>query len=52
MQVIQADPGFEEAKQAQSVFSEVLYLPIYPLIGSHGYQRLAQLIEHYYLSKG
>ena len=52
MQVIQADPGFEEAKQAQSMFSEVLYLPIYPLLGSRGYQRLAQLIEHYYLRKG
>ena len=48
MQVIIPPPGYEEAKQAQSSFTEVLYLPIYTPLGNHGYKRLAQSIRQYY----
>ena len=48
MQVITPHQGYEEAKQAQSSFTEVLYLPIYTPLGSHGYMHLAQIITKYY----
>ena len=48
MQAIISDQEYEGAAHAQSVFSEVLYLPIYHPLGNHGYQRLAQLINQYY----